>query len=361
MFKQYEKYLTKLYLKNILIVLVVFIFLSFFLNIFEEIKYFDDKKVELYYPIILTILNIPSVIFEILPFIYLLGVMFFFINLYENEEIELLRSNGINNMKITLIVSIVSITTGIIIILAYYSFSANLKSLYLNMKYKYSDAGDHLAVVNQDGLWIKEKSIDGSKIYIINAKKYKINKLENLEIIELDEDYKLINTIISKTANIDKKNWILNNVKIYSDKKMVKYFETYQYKSSFNSEIISNLYSNLNSLNIFQLIELQENYKSIGYSATEVKLHLNKIYSTPFYLTLTAIIGALLMFKLSFIKSKFFMVVIGVTVSVIFYYINYFSILFGKNETLPVEISVWLPQILIFLICSLGLTKLNEN
>ena len=42
--------------------------------------------------------------------------------------------------------------------------------------------------------------------YIINAKKYKINKLENLEIIELDEDYKLINTIISKTANIDKKN-----------------------------------------------------------------------------------------------------------------------------------------------------------
>ena len=44
------------------------------------------------------------------------------------------------------------------------------------------------------------------------------------------------------------------------------------------------------------------------------------------------------MFKLKFIKSKIFLVVIGVLVSVIFYYINYFSILFGKNETLPVEI-----------------------
>ena len=135
----------------------------------------------------------------------------------------------------------------------------------------------------------------------------------------------------------------------------------YTYSSSFNGKIISNLYSNLNSLNIFQLIKLKENYESIGYSATEVKLHLNKIYSVPFYLTLTTIIGALLMFKLNFIKSKFFLIVIGVLVSVIFYYINYFSILFGKNETLPVEISVWLPQILIFLICSLGLIKLNEN
>ncbi len=361
MLKQYEYYLTKLFLKNIFIIFVVFIFLSFFLNIFEEIKYFENKSNELYYPIILTILNIPSIIFEILPFIFLLGVMFFFINLFENEEIELLRSNGINNIKITATISIVSLITGIIFIVVYYSFSANLKSLYLDIKYKYSDAGDYLAVVNEDGLWIKEKSQDGNTIFIVNAKTYKIDNLESLKIIELDKNYKLINTIISKKASIMNKKWILSDVKIYSDKKKTKNMEKFIYSSSFNSEIISNLYSNLNSLNIFQLIKLKKNYQSIGYSATEVKLHLNKIYSIPFYLTLTTIIGALLMLKLNFIKSKFFLIVIGVLVSVIFYYVNYFSILFGKNETLPVEASVWLPQILIFLICSLGLTKINEN
>ena len=91
MLKTYENYLTKLFLKNISIIFIIFVFLSFFLNIFEEIKYFEDKNSDLYYPIILTILNIPSIIFEILPFIFLLGVMFFFINLYENDEIELLK------------------------------------------------------------------------------------------------------------------------------------------------------------------------------------------------------------------------------------------------------------------------------
>ena len=153
----------------------------------------------------------------------------------------------------------------------------------------------------------------------------------------------------------------MSNVKIYSQDKKTKVLDSYLYSSSFNEKIISNLYSNLNSLNILQLIKLKDNYKSIGYSATEVSIHLNKIYSLPIYLTLTTIIGALLMFKLTFIKSKFFLVVVGVLVSVIFYYINYFSILFGKNETLPVEVAVWLPQLLIFLICTLGLTKLNEN
>ena len=359
--KQHERYLTNLYLKNIIIIVTVFIFLSFFLNIFEEIKYFENKNSENYIPIFLTILNIPSIIFEILPFIFLLGVMFFFINLYERDEIELLRSNGIDNLKITFVISIVSMVLGIVLIILYYSFSANLKSLYLNIKYKYSNTNDHLAVVNEDGLWIKEESKDNRRIFIINAKNYKINNLENLEITQLDNDYKLINTIVSEKADIKQKIWVLTNVKIYSKDRKTEILDSYKYSSSFNEKIISNLYSNLNSLNILQLMELKDNYKSIGYSETEVSLHLNKIYSLPIYLTLTTIIGAILMFKLTFIKSKFFLVVIGVIISVIFYYINYFFILFGKNETLPVEVSVWLPQILIFLICTLGLTKLNEN
>ena len=359
--KQHEKYLTNLLLKNILIIVIVFTFLSFFLNIFEEIKYFENKESELYYPIVLTILNIPSIVFEILPFIFLLGVMFFFISLYEKDEIELLRSNGINNFKITAIISIVSLILGVIIIVLYYSFSANLKSLYLNFKYKYSQSGDHLAVVNEDGLWIKEKNEDNNLIFIINAKNYKINILEDIKITQLNNSYKLINTIVAEKADIKEKKWYLTNVKIYSENKKTENLENYIYKSSFNEKIIANLYSNLNSLNILQLIELKENYKSIGYSATDVSLHLNKIFSLPVYLTLTTIIGALLMFKLNVIKSRFFLIVIGVLVSVLFYYINYFSILFGKNETLPVLISIWLPQIIIFLICSLGLTKLNEN
>ena len=360
-FKRYYNYLTKLFLKNILIISIVFIFLSFFLNIFEEIKYFENKETNIFYPIILTILNIPSIIFEILPFIFLLGVMFFFINLFDRDEIELLRSHGINNLKITIIISVVSLIIGILLIVIYYSFSANLKSLYLNVKYKYSNSGNHLAVVNEGGLWIKEKSETDNKIFIINAANYKKNKLEKIIITVLDEKYRLINTIVSNQADISNKQWVLKDVKIYANDKKSETTKKFIYNSAFNAKIISNLYSNLSSLNILQLIKLEENYKSIGYSATEVKLHLNKIYSLPIYLALTVIIGALLMFKFNFIKSKFFLIVIGVLVSVVFYYINYFSILFGKNETLPVLISVWLPQVIMFLICTLGLTKLNEN
>ena len=74
----------------------------------------------------------------------------------EKEEIELLRSHGVDNYRITTIISLASLIMGILLVVIYYSFSANLKSLYLNLKYQFSDSSDHLAVVNEDGLWIKE-------------------------------------------------------------------------------------------------------------------------------------------------------------------------------------------------------------
>ena len=133
------------------------------------------------------------------------------------------------------------------------------------------------------------------------------------------------------------------------------------YQSSFNGEIISNLFSNLNSLNLFQLIKLSDNYSKIGYSNTEVKVHLNKLFSMPVFFVLMTVLGFLIMITFKFLKSKFFTIVFGVFVSVIVYYINYFSSLFGSNATMPVVVSIWTPHLILFLICTMGIIRINEN
>ena len=45
------------------------------------------------------------------------------------------------------------------------------------------------------------------------------NTLENIKITELDENYNLLNTIVSDRADINRKLWNLTNVKIYSQEK----------------------------------------------------------------------------------------------------------------------------------------------
>jgi len=168
------------------------------------------------------------------------------------------------------------------------------------------------------------------------------------------------NTVIAEKADISTKLWKLNNVKMINYKGQNEKHSKIEYKSSFNGEIIANLFSNLNSLNLYQLYELSENYKKIGYSTTNVRVHLNKLYSMPIFFLLMTVLGFLIMINFKFIKTKFFTVVIGVIVSVMVYYINYFSSIFGANETLPIGLSIWLPHLILLLICSIVMVRINE-
>jgi len=356
--KKYQQHLIATYFYHFIIISMVFLSLGFILNFFEELKFFDEHDVDTYYPILLALLNTPSILFELFPFIFLITTKFFYIYLSDRNEIEILKNNGINYFKILSILSILSFFIGILILVLYYTFSSSLKSHYYNLKNNFTEENDYLAVVNESGLWIKEE-IEES-INIIHAKKFKENLIESVTITQTNSNFKMPNTIIAENADISKKLWKLSDIKIVNHKGQNKKLSNIEYKSSFNGEIIANLFSNLNSLNLYQLYELSKNYKKIGYSTTNVMVHLNKLYSMPIFFLLMTVLGFLIMIKFKFIKTKFFTVIIGVIVSVIVYYLNYFSSIFGTNETLPIGLSIWLPHLILLLICSLVMVRVNE-
>ena len=357
--KKYQTYIFKVFLKNFLLISSVFLGLSFILNLFEEIKFFDEHNVKMRFVIFLNFLNTPSIFFELFPFVFLISAKFFYIQLFEKNELEVLKNNGINYLKILSLISFLTFFLGLLIIIFFYTFSSNLKSQYLIFKNKFTDKNEYLAVVNENGLWIKEE-INGTS-NIIHAKKFNKNKIEDITITQFISATDNINIITAKNADISSKMWSLNEVKIVDRLSGSNKYENIKYLSSFDGEIISNLFSNLNSLNIYQLNLLLSNYSKIGYSTTDVNVHLNKLYSLPVFYLLMTILGLLIMMKFTFIKTKFFTIIVGVSVSVFVYYINYFSSMFGSNETIPIVLSIWLPHLILSLICLLGGVKINEN
>ena len=359
MVKKYQSYIYSLFLKNFVFITFIFFCLVLIINFFEEIKFSEKNNIDIYYSIYLSLLNAPSLIFEIFPFIFLITVKAFYLNLNDRNEIDILNSNGISNLKIVFLLMILSAIIGLFLLLFYYSFSSSLKSKYLDLKNRFSNSNEYLAVVKDDGLWVKEK-IDNS-VYFIHAKGFNKSNLKSITISEIDKYYKSKNTITADKANIVSKNWYLENVYLIDNNGNKNYYKSLVYNSSFNGEIISNLFSNLNSLNIYELHTLSNSYSKIGYSNTDIKIHLNKIYSMPIFYILMTILGFIIINKLKVFKSRFFIIIFGIFVSVVVYYLNYFSGVLGNNGTLPIYLSVWTPLLLLFLICNIGIIKINEN
>ena len=357
--KIYQKYLIKEFIYLSLKVTFVFCVLGFIMGILEELNFFSDFNVRYYFPIFLVLLNLPSIVYEIFPFIFLISSQIIFLNLIEKGELNTFKNHGLSNFKLIKLIASISFLSGLFIVTMFYNLSASLQFKYLDIKKNYTNDNKYLATITENGLWIKDES--EKKINFINAKNFSLNFLENVDIIQLDKDFNFLKNIKSEKAFIEDNRWILSNSKIIDNNNSVFEQPEIYFDSNFNYKDISGLFSNLTSLTIWKLIDLKKNYLSIKYSTTEIDYHFHKIMAYPFLITIISVLSATLMLNIGYQKQKLYLIVIGIIISVIIYYVNFFFGTMGINEKIPLVISVWTPILILLIISAIGLVRINEK
>ncbi len=352
------KFIILSFLKSFFYVLIIMTSLVFILNLLSELEFFKEINVEIYFTLFLSLLNSPSTIFEMLPFILLITTQLFFIKLFNNNEIEIFKYSGTKNSKIITTISIVTFVGGILFISLFYNFSSSFKNFYLEIKSKYTSDGKYLAVITNNGLWIKDEI--NNKILIINSSEIKQNHLINNFITEFDSNYNVIRNIRSEKIDITNSKWKIDKPRIY-EKNNYEIKNLVILDTNFDYKRIQSLYSNLSSLNFLQLYELRKNYKKLNYSLTEINIQLLKLISYPLYLLLITIFSSIIMLNTKRLEGTTIKISIGLFFSVIIYYMNNFFHVMGNTERISVLSSVFLPLIILSIINALMITKINEK
>ena len=356
--KIYIKFLISLFNTSFFKVFSIFFIVILLTNILEQIDFFKNIDINFFYLVFLSFLNSPSILFEILPFIFLLSTQVFFISLIDRKELEIFKYTGLNNFIIIKIISLYTFIAGLILIVIFYNTSAILKNSYLLIKNKYSDTNKYLAVITENGLWIKDEI--NENVNIINANKVDNEFLLNVLITQFDKNFEIINIIQSKKVDISSYQWKIFNPTILKDNQQTILNEIIL-QSNFDLKRINSLFSNLSSLTIVKLLELRKSYKTLNYSVVDIDSHLYKIITYPIYLTLITIFAAIIMFNIGYQKNSFFKITLGILLSVIIYYINYFFNILGSNEKIPLLLSILMPLIILTIINFISIIKLNEK
>ena len=289
---------------------------------------------------------------------FLLSTQVFFIYLIDKKELEIFKYNGLTNFTIIKIISFYAFLIGIIFVIFFYNASAAMKNSYLLIKNKYSNDNKYLAVITDNGLWIKDEI--ENKINIIHANKVDNHFLIGVSITQLNNNFDVLKIIQSDKVDISSFEWkiiepvILNNNQEYSLSELV-------FQSNFDLKKINSLFSNLSSLTVFKLIELRKSYKILNYSLVDIDSHLYRITTYPIYLTLITIFSAIIMFNIGYQKNTFYKITLGIFLSVIIYYINYFINILGTNEKIPLTLSIFMPLIILTIINFTSIIKINEK
>ena len=178
---------------------------------------------------------------------------------------------------------------------------------------------------------------------------------------KFDKNFDLESVIKSSKVDIKRFKWEIYQPTISTDNKKIEYDKNIFIETHFNQKKINSLYRNLSSLTPFELLRLKKDYESIGYSTNDILLQLHRLASFPFYLTILTLLMSIIMLNTKRDKPVIYHIILGVFLSVVIYYFYYLFNMFGKNNTIPILTSVWLPLLILVIFIIIGLIRINEK
>ena len=356
-----NKYITKEFLKTLFIAILIFFCLGFILNLFEEINFFKDLDVSIYMPISLSLMFVPSVIYNMFPFIILLSGIWFFYKIKKSDEVTAMKVSGMSNFSIIIIPGILSIVLGIFFITSIDPFTSTLVKKYETIKGNYERDLDYLAAVTENGIWIKEKGF--KKVAIIRSDHLEKERLMEVTIYEFDDNENFVKRIDAEYADISSFDWSLKNAKIISsDGKIIsENVKSFSYASSYDLNKIKKLYSNIDTISFWRIDNEIKLLEERGYSTNEMEAKLHRSFAFPFFLLSMLLLSSFFTLGTKFNENNWNYVFITIIASILIFFFNDFSAVLGKTEKLPMEVSVWMPIVIIFIFSFVGIIHANQK
>ena len=355
-------YLLTSYFKSIVKVTLIFHCFGLIMNLFEEIEFFKNLNVSVFLPISLTALYIPSLMIKLLPFIIFISSLWFLLNLRNSKDLLTLKIYGYSNFKIFFILASTSFIFGWIILFALNPVTSAMVKFYEQKKSEYSKDIDHLVSINKNGLWIKENTLEGHRF--VSADETRNFILKNVTILNLDNEFNLIDKIYSKTANISNNKWELENVIINKfDNGILKETKKTNFSviSKYDYKKINNLFKNFDTMSFLDLILNYKELQNQGYNKAYLDQNLNSMLSLPFFLFIMTALASILTMNTLKKSNNFKFILVGLISCVIIYYFKDLSLALGQTNRVSLSLSAWIPVVAIGLFSSIGILQINEK
>ena len=216
MFKSINRYIIKEFLKSLLVVLCVMFSIVLLITLLEEFNYFKSKQdLKFIQFIIFTFLKIPNLLFNLFPFIVLFSGIFFYLKIYNYNEIISLRVMGYSNIQIILIPALTCFVMGYLLVFLIVPFTSSMLKYYEELKSEY-DQTKNLVFVNETGIWIIDKNENDKNIIRIDKIDKNFSNINQITIYNYDKDNNFIKRIDANEGIINDTNWQLSHVNIIS-------------------------------------------------------------------------------------------------------------------------------------------------
>ena len=335
-------YLIKIYIKNILLVLLIFLFLILLVDFIElyrraseKVNFNNDDDRFISILVYLTLLKSPNTVKNILPISILISTVLTFIKWKQNNYFVIVRTIGISLKKTIFPLCVLVLFLGLLSLIFLHPLANYSNSKYTALENKYfGHKVEESISLSKNGIWIRKKTDYG--FLIIKAQNITKNKnvLKNVEIFRFDNNNNFINKLISDTALLKRDKLILQKGINFKPKIINKSFDilSIQLSSKFKTfNFTSEIAENMNLVDLYNYILLM---KKLGVNYSSHLTQFLKYLLQPILIISMILICAPLILKNNERKFSLTIMCLTTLIGFIIYFFVDFMYVLGSIEKL---------------------------
>lgn len=293
----------------------------------------------------LSLLKLPHMVQDMLPFVVLLGSMFCFWRMARSNELVVARAAGISAWQFLASPLLITLLVGIVLVTAFNPFAAAMRTQYEALESQYLGKDRAEFAVSESGVWLRQSSNGQQSIIHANdvAGDGNAATLESVIVFEVLSDQTFLGRIDAKTATLRDGYWELMDAFVSDRTGDSQSVGTYRLATDLTFEGIQDSFASADTLSFWDLPKFIGTMEEAGFAAVTHRLYLHSLLATPFLLCAMVLIAAAFSIKTSRRSSTALMIVGGILAGFMLHFFTNVVHALGQSASIPAVFAAWMP------------------
>lgn len=346
-----SRYLGRQFFVTVLITFGVFLCLIYMIDLVELMRRASSQP-DMSFGVLATMafLNLPTVGSDTLPFAVLFGGMAAFLRFTRNHELVVARASGVSVWQFMLPALAVAFTIGAVIITVYNPVASAMSARYGQLEGKYLRGQSSLLAVSSNGLWLRQADGDGqSVVHALRVSELGL-KLDDVTIFLYGAGDSFNGRIDARSASLEDGYWDMRDVWVSRLDDQPRHYDRFRQPTTLTLTKVQESFADPDTISFWDLPRFIDMAEAAGFSAKRYRLHFYDVLATPLLLCTMVLVGSVFSLRTSRLGGLIQLVLGGVFVGFLLYFLSDLSLALGLSGVLPPFLAAWSPAIVALLL-----------
>lgn len=344
-------YFANRFLLSVLGVFGVFACLIWLVDMIEYLRRFSEMEFSIGDASRLAMLNLPDLIYGIIPLIVLLGTIMMYVRLSRTSELIVTRAAGRSALRSLIAPLIVALILGGIGITVFNPIVAATSQQFEQRITAHEGGERSVLSISSEGLWLRQR--DGAGQMVIRATETSLGGTALFDVMFLSFDadgtpqYRIdaakAELVPGAWEIVDARRWDLSSDD--NPAKTARHFDTLVLQSTLTLEQIKDSFATPSSIPIWELPGFIEQLEDAGFTANRHRVWLHVELATPIFLVCMVLTGAAFTMRHTRFGKTGLMVLLAVLLGFGLFFMRSFAQVLGETGNIPVLVAAWAPPV----------------